>query len=90
MSANVCQVPGYISVRSLSAPDLDPGTRHIFSTLTPNRSSLHLAGRMDTFRCVLLGLKSGYDYEVQFRLFKGLHSLCDVEGGGCSSPGDSS
>ena len=89
MSANVCQVPGYTSVRSLSAPDLDPGTRHIFSMMTPNRSSLHLRGRMDAFRYVLLGLKSGYDYEVQFRLFKGLHSFWDVTCGGCSSPGDS-
>ena len=49
MSANDCQVPGFISVRSLSAPGLEPGTRHIFSTTTPNPSSLHLRGHMDTF-----------------------------------------
>ena len=52
-----------------------PGTRHIFSTMTPNRSSLYLRGRMDTSCSTLLGRKSGYDYEVQFRLSKGIAAL---------------
>ncbi len=68
-----------IIVRSPGVPDLDPDNRHIFSTLTPNRSILlHLQGRLDTSCSVLLAAKSGYDYEVQFRLSKGLHSFCDV------------
>ena len=71
---------GIIFVRSLGVPDLDPDNRHYFSTLTPNWSIvLHLQGRMDTLCSALLAAKSGYDYEVQFRLFKGLHSFCDVK-----------
>ena len=80
-----------ISVPSLGAPGSYPGTRHISSTMTPNRSSLHLRGHMDTSYSTLLGRKSGYDYEEQFRLSKGLHScIRDVDRGGCSSSGDSS